>query len=132
MNAGDPQEAGLFDSLGRLASEGLGLVQNRAELLSVELQEEKARLLEVLLWMAVFLFFGIVFVLVLTATVVMVFPQGVRIYVAGAFSVLYLIGAVWAWTRFRNRMGSSLPLAETIAESKKDREVLVGELAGRT
>jgi uncharacterized membrane protein YqjE len=132
MNVRDPEPAGLFDSLGRLASAGLALVNNRAELLSVELQEEKIRLLEVLLWMAVFLFFGIVFVLVLTATIIMIFPSSLRIYVAGGFSFLYLVGAIWAWVQFRSRMASSLPLAQTKNETKKDREVLIGELAGRT
>jgi uncharacterized membrane protein YqjE len=132
MNPSDPQPAGLFDSLGRLANAGLSLVHNRAELLSVELQEERTRFLEVLLWMALFLFFGIVFVLVLTATIVMICPPDVRIYVAGAFSFLYLVGALWAYGQYKKRMVSSQPLAQTIDETKKDRDLLIGELSART
>jgi uncharacterized membrane protein YqjE len=73
-----------------------------------------------------------VFVLVLTATIVMLFPQSLRLYVAGAFSFLYLVGAIWAFAQFRSRMTSAQPLAQTINETKKDREALIGELAGRT
>jgi uncharacterized membrane protein YqjE len=129
MSMREPEPTGLFDSLGRLANAGLGLVHNRAELLSVELQEEKTRLLETLLWMAVVLFFGIVFTLVLTATIIMIFPQEVRIYAGGAFCVLYLIGAIWALGQFRSRMSGPTPLDKTVDETRKDRDVFISELA---
>ena len=118
---------GLLQSVRRLADTGLALLHNRAELFAVELQEEKSHLIEILLWVAVLLFFGILSVLVLTATLIMLASEGTRIYVAGGLSLVYLVGAVWAWLRLKARLETRLPFAQTITEVKKDRDWLFDE-----
>ncbi len=115
---------GLFQSLRRLADTALGIVHNRAELFAVELQEEKANLIEILVWVSVLLFFGMLCVLVLTATLILLCPADYRIYVAGGFSFLYLVGAIWAFTRLKARLQAPTPFAQSISEVQKDRELL--------
>src|SRR4051812_6927516 len=92
----EPASSGLFSSLRKLLDTGLAALQNRAELLSVEFKEEKDQAMELGLWLCLVLFFAIMTVLVLTATIVLLFPEERRVYVAGALTLLYLIGAIWS------------------------------------
>jgi len=110
-----------FATLARkLARTGLGALGNRAELFAVEWQEEKARLLEVLVWAIGLLFLGIVGILLLTAIIIFLFPEDERIYVAAAFAFLYLAGAVAAGLTIRSRLKHA-PFAESIEQLRKDR-----------
>jgi uncharacterized membrane protein YqjE len=124
MSDSEPPPAGLFSSLRRLADLSLGYLANRAELFSIELQEEKSFLIEVLLWAVVLLFFGMLAVLLLTATIIFLFAPDVRIYVAGGFSFLYFWGAVWAFFRLKSRLKCPMPFSQSIEEVKKDRQWL--------
>src|SRR5205814_896146 len=92
----DSEPVGLFGSARNFIDTGLAAVQNRAELLSVEFKEEKDHILEVGFWLTFALFFGIMTVLVLTATVILLFSEEYRIYAAGAFCIVYLAGTIWA------------------------------------
>src|SRR5438552_16306589 len=80
----------------KIARTGLGLLVNRGELFAVEWQEEKARLVSLLIWGLGFLFLAILGMGMLMATVVFLFPPGQRIYVAAAFTILYFLGAIAA------------------------------------
>jgi len=122
----DSEPAGLFGSARNLIDTGLAAVQNRAELLSVEFKEEKDHILEVGFWLTFALFFGIMTVLVLTATVILLFSEEYRIYAAGAFCIVYLAGTIWAILGLRKRLQSRpVPFAATVEELKKDREWLL-------
>jgi uncharacterized membrane protein YqjE len=122
----DSEPTGLFGSARNLIDTGLAAVQNRAELLSLEFKEEKDQILEMGLWLTLALFFGIMTVLVLTATVILLFPEEYRVYAAGAFCVVYLAGTIWAILGLRRRLQNrALPFAATVEELKKDREWLV-------
>ncbi len=106
--------------LGRLAHTALGAVQNRLELFGVEWQEERARLTQVLFWTMGLLFLAIMGMLLLTATIIFLFPPDYRVYVTAGFAALYLIGAVivWFWLRALLRRES---FTATIEETRKDR-----------
>src|SRR5438094_199588 len=122
----ESEPVGLFGSARNLIDTGLAAVQNRAELLSVEFKEEKDHILEVGFWLTFALFFGIMTVLVLTATVILLFSEGYRIYAAGAFCIVYLAGTIWAILGLRKRLQNRpVPFAETVEELKKDREWLL-------
>lgn len=109
----------------RLLRTGLGALHNRSELFLVELQEEKNRVIELAIWAGVALFMVLVFVLVFTATIIFLFPENLRVYVAGAFSFVYLAIGVFSLINLKTLVGkASLPFAETISEVKKDREWL--------
>ncbi len=116
----DNQTPGLGILLTRLFRTGYGLVQNRLELLTVEWQEERARMAELLLWACGVLFLGSMGLLLLTATIIFLFQEELRIYVAAAFTLLYLAGAVAAWFVLRSLV-KRRPFAESIDQAKKDR-----------
>ncbi len=125
MNQSGNQAAGLLGSLRRLADTGLAIVHNRVELFAVEVQEQKAHVIEVLLLVSVLLFFAMLCVLLLTSTIIFLFAQPARIYVAAGFSLLYLVGTLWAFWRLKLRLKYPVPFSETISEVRKDREWLI-------
>ncbi|HWH68048.1 MAG TPA: phage holin family protein [Candidatus Sulfotelmatobacter sp.] len=106
--------------VGRLARTGLGALQNRFELLALEWQQEKARLTELLVWAVGLLFLGIMGGVLLTATIIFLFPQEWRLYVAGGFTLLYFLGALGAWFSLKTLLKQE-PFAETLDQVKKDR-----------
>ena len=123
----DPTQppTGPFGLLRRLVNTGLRTIQNRIELLGIELQEEKCRLVELLLWTAVVVFLAIVAVVVLTIAVAYLAGESARPYVLLGAGVLYAAAAVTAVFVLRNKLTKEPPpLAETVAQIKKDREWL--------
>ncbi len=122
----EPASSGLLSSVRKLLDSGLAAVQNRAELLAVEFQEEKEHTTGLVMWITLCLFFGIMTVLVLTATIILIFSEEWRVYVAGALTLLYLIGAIWAVLGLKARLKNrAMPFSSTVEEIKKDREWLL-------
>jgi uncharacterized membrane protein YqjE len=125
MNEPDTNPPNLISLIRKAALTGVAALQNRGELFIVELQEEKNRAIESLIWTAVAGFLGIMFVLVLTATIIWLFPEDLRIYAAGGFCLIYLVGAVLALLNLKALIKNSLPpFSDSISEISKDREWL--------
>jgi uncharacterized membrane protein YqjE len=120
MAEGNHRSPGLLGLTQRLVSTGLGALQNRGELLTVEWQEERARLTQVLLAAVSFAFLAILGVVLFTTTIVLLFPVEQRVYVMAGFTVLYLIGAVVAWLVLRSLLRRA-PFAESLDQMQKDR-----------
>jgi uncharacterized membrane protein YqjE len=116
----DQQSAGLLTSAARLARTGLAAVQNRVELFAVEWEEERVRMMDVLVWGAAFVLLGVLAVLLLTVTIIFLFPQDLRIYAVVGFAVLYLVGAIAAGFGLRNVVRRE-PFPESLSQLKKDR-----------
>src|ERR1041385_7590570 len=116
---------GLVDSVKRMASTSVATLQNRLELFSVELTEQKYHLASVLFWAGLTLFLFSMALLLLTITVVFLFPPEYRPSIFAGLTGLYLLGAFLAVGKLRLgiKKGPS-PFADTIAELKKDREWL--------
>jgi uncharacterized membrane protein YqjE len=102
---------------------GLGALRNRGELLLVEWQEEKARLTELLVLAVCLIFLAVMAMMLLTATIIFLFPQAVRVWVAAGFTVLYLGGAAWAVFGIKSLVKRE-PFSETLNQVKKDKECL--------
>jgi uncharacterized membrane protein YqjE len=116
---------GLFQSLRKILDTGAGALQTRVELFAVELKEEKQNLLSLIIWISAALFLAMMAVIVITITVILLFEGERRLYAAGGFCVLYLLGAVTAFLKVRSRLReTSLPFSDTIEEMRKDREWL--------
>jgi uncharacterized membrane protein YqjE len=104
---------------------GVAALRNRGELFLVEFEEEKVRVIELLIWTAIAGFLGMMFLVVLTGTVIFLFPVGWRIYAAMGFCLLYLAAAIFAVLNLRALWRSTPPaFSETLAEVKKDTEWL--------
>jgi uncharacterized membrane protein YqjE len=114
---------GLRALVARLAHTGAGVLRNRGELLTVEWQQEKARLMELLIWTVVLLFLAIMGMILMTATIILLFPEDKRIYVAGGFTILYLAGAVGALFGLRSLLRRE-PFQESLQQARKDVEWL--------
>ena len=116
--------ADLPGSARSLARIGLGLVHNRLELLGLELAEEKDRLAGLLIWAGLLLTFTLMFLVVLTVTVVAFVPDGVRPVALLAFCAVYLLGALACLFKLRAKVKGPRPFDQTLKELSKDREAL--------
>lgn len=109
--------------LGRAGSTALRAVNTRVELLAVEWQEERLRLRDLLFWGLAVLFLVNIGALLLSAAIIFLFPENLRVYATFGLAVLYLCGAAGAWFALRAGLRRE-PFAETIEQAKKDREWL--------
>jgi len=126
--AASEHSGGLFGSIRRAADNCLSGVHNRVELFSVELQEEKLRLVRLLLWTGAALFSAFLAITIITIAVVALVPDGGRKAVILGFAVFYVIIAVVTCIKLRNEVKNAPPpLADTIGELKKDVEALRGD-----
>src|SRR5580704_4041296 len=125
MDEGHESSDGLLDSLRRLLDTGLGVAQNRLELLSVELQEEKQRLVELLALTFATVALGLMALIVISFTIVVLFWENGRLPVLIILSVVYTAATVWAACRLRAlAKNGPPPLRDSVEELKKDRECL--------
>jgi uncharacterized membrane protein YqjE len=123
MPENEPRPRGVLASLRSLSDAVLALLQNRLELFGVEIQEQKERLVKVLVLAAVVVFLGNMAAVVLTVTIVVLAGEKARGPVLIVLSVLYALAAVAAFLALRKELRSGPPpLSETVSELKKDRD----------
>jgi len=116
---------GVPELLRKLVATGVAALRNRGELFLVELEEEKIRVIELCIWVCALCFLAMMFLVVLTGTVIFLFPAEKRIYVAAGFCGFYLLGTILAWLNLRALWKHSpVPFSDTLAEAKKDSEWL--------
>src|SRR6476659_3606620 len=123
MTGTSHREPTVGGTLRRTLVTSLGALQNRGELFLVELEEEKTRLVTMLLWGVGALFLGMMTVLLLTGTILFLVPENYRLYVAAGFTVLYLSVTLWAVFSLKAIL-KQIPFDETLAQIRKDRELL--------
>lgn len=124
MEQGETERHGVFGRLRRLGSTAVGILQNRLELLAVELQEERVRLLDALLLMALVVALGFLTLTMVTVAVLIVLwdKYGVNgLLVVSAAGFVCTLIAYW---RLRVRFKNWPFLLGTLAELRKDRECL--------
>ena len=123
MPDSESTSTGTFASIRKLGGIFAAVLQNRADLLAVELQEEKYRLVEVLILVGVALALGMMALFVFTGVIVFSVPEAYRIWVACGLGVVYLLGIVGLWSRIKKLLANQ-PFPETINQIKKDWECL--------
>jgi uncharacterized membrane protein YqjE len=117
----EPRTSGFFASLRRLSDNALSTVQNRIELLAVELQQEKAWLIATLMWAAATIFFGGLAILAVVATIIYFAPEPARPWVLLGFAVIFIWIGINAITGLRRCLREKPPpLGDSINELKKD------------
>ena len=125
MAPDEPPRQGVVESLRKLCDTGLGLLHNRIELFAVEVQEEKERLVKLLMQAAAVVFLGNMAAFVITLTIVYLVGETARVAVLIGLGVLYLVLTVVAFLMLRRDLkSSSPPFDATVSELKKDREWL--------
>lgn len=125
MDDGEPKPGGWLDSARSTADSLLGLVQNRFELAGVELQEEKIRLLNLLVWLAVAIALGTAGLLIgMGALALFLWDKAGYAGLIGLALVALAGGAGILHTIHRRIHTARPPFAQTVAEFRKDRECL--------
>lgn len=118
---------GFTASVRRLGRGLLASLRTRAELLSIELAEEKERRQEMLILAvlgALFLALGLQLVAFL---VVVVFWDSARLAAAAGVTVLYVGISAWAFLRLRSKWRNSpAPFAASLNEIVKDMDAMQG------
>jgi uncharacterized membrane protein YqjE len=122
----DPPSFGLFRTFRKIGDTVLAAAQTRLELVSLELQEEKGRLIKLAVWLAAAVFLGVMAMVLVTLTIVFAFGEEARVYVLAGLSLFYIVAALVAFFQIRSRLRKGLlPFADTISELKKDRSLLL-------
>lgn len=118
---GSEPPSGFLAGFRRIAETVLSTLQNRVELIAVELQEEKVWFLNTLLRAAATIFFSVFAVMLLTVMIVLLFPEAARPYVLAVFCLMFGSLAVSMWLGLRKWVTERPPpLDDTVSELKKD------------
>jgi uncharacterized membrane protein YqjE len=116
-----PAAPGLFESLQAFLRSWVSLLQTRLELVSSDLEEQRARWSEIIVFAAASAFclsFGL---LLLTLFVVVLFWDTHRLLVLGGFTFLYLAAGLLAVFVIRKKLNEKPRiLSATLAELSKD------------
>lgn len=122
----EPASPGLFHSARKLLANLAGLAHTRLELISTELQEELARLGEILLAAIVSLFFAFLGIAFVAVAVMIAVGEEYRLAVAMMFAALFLIiGALSAWWMRRVARAKPRVFDASLDELRKDHDLLM-------
>ena len=125
MANGTAHPTGFLDAFKALGDGLLGSVQDRLELFSVELQEEKFRLIRIFFWISTAVFTGLMVVAFASLTLVYLFWESARLAVLGGLTAFYAIAfTVIVVTFCRYLARQPHPFDATLAEFGKDRECI--------
>jgi uncharacterized membrane protein YqjE len=116
---------GLMESLKRMTGTLLAIFQTRLELLSIEVDEERLNIRQMLLYGSIALLFFVLATILLTAFVVVVFWDSYRLQVLSGFIGLYFVAGALAWNalhRVANR--KSQLFSASLAAFADDRDQL--------
>ncbi|MDD5384808.1 MAG: phage holin family protein [Gallionella sp.] len=117
--------SGLMGSIKQLLSTLTSIASTRLELLANELQEERLRLTQMLLFASFVLFCFGMCILLLTAFIVVLFWDDHRLAVLGALSVLFFaLGTLMAMLLRSKTQAKCRLFSASLAELAKDREQL--------
>ncbi len=122
----DPSSAspGITASLAELGDSLIGTLQERIELVSVELQEEKFRLIRLVIWISVAVFAGVMTLTFATLTIVYLFWESARLGVLTGFTMFYGAALAWVIVLLRRMSTHPKPFEGTIKTLKEDRECI--------
>jgi uncharacterized membrane protein YqjE len=124
MNGPDPP-SGLFASLRRLLATTLEIAQVRLSLLGTEIELEKQRLFDGLLWAAVALLLLCIGLVLSCGFIILLFWDGYRLTATGVMTLLFLVGGMLLMREARQRLHNPAGLFSTsVTELQRDRAEL--------
>ena len=128
-----PPSGGLYASLRGLIATAIGLLRTRLELLATELQEEKLRLISIVVYGAAAIFmFGVGLVL-LAIFVAVLFWDSHRLLVMGGLTAIFLLCGLGSLLLVQRQVrGGSRLFSASLAEMAQDRQALQGKSEGQS
>src|SRR5690242_11179786 len=117
----ETEPTGLVGSLRRAVQLIGATLLNRVELFAVEFQEERYRLVELMLMVGGALVLALLSLIIFSGVVVFAFAQEYRIYVAAGLGLVYFAGGITLAVRTR-RLLREQPFTETVQQVRKDWE----------
>lgn len=119
------RSSGLLESIKNLSATLLAIGQTRLQLLSNDLEEERAWLTSMLAWTLIAFFCASLALILATLLIVIMFWDTYRLTALGIMTGIFMLGAGYAWRVVCN-MARSKPrlFSASIAELSKDREHL--------
>jgi uncharacterized membrane protein YqjE len=102
----------------------LTIGENRLVLLTVEVQEERERLLHTILLALGVATFGLLTGITLTALIVVLFWACSPVLALITLTALYATAGLWLYRQLTARLGNAQPLAATLDQLRKDRACL--------
>ncbi|WP_240264617.1 phage holin family protein [Pseudomonas aeruginosa] len=113
-------------SLRRFGAAFLGLLHGHVELFGIELQEQKANTLRLLLFAGLALVFALLLLVGLSLLVLIVFWDTNRLAAALGLCLFYVIGSLFCgWCLYQSINDESSPFSATLEELANDRERLL-------
>ncbi|MFK8330091.1 phage holin family protein [Pseudomonas sp. BJa5] len=110
----------------RLGAAVLGLLHGHVELFGIELQEQKARTLSLLLFAGLALVFALLLLIALSALVLVLLWDSYRLAGVIGLCVFYGVAALFCALRLKAAVhDESSPFSSTLEELAKDRERLL-------
>jgi uncharacterized membrane protein YqjE len=123
-----PGSSGLLGSLRGFADGLIGSAHDRLQLLAVELQEEKNRLIQIFIWISAIVFLAMLAVVFASMALVVLLWETSRITVVCSLAGVYIAALVVAVIGFRRYLKRQpKPFAETLNELREDRECIRAE-----
>jgi uncharacterized membrane protein YqjE len=122
MEPAPPASAGYLSSLRHLGDGFLASVQDRLRLFTVELQEEKFRLIQTFFWISAAVFTAMMAITFASLTLVYLLWDSARLAALGGLTLLYLGTLVVIVVLFRRYLARQPdPFAATLQELGEDR-----------
>jgi uncharacterized membrane protein YqjE len=118
------KSASLFGSVRRLLDTGLSIAESRVELLAIELQEEKHRIIELVLLTAIVSAMGMMAVTLATFAIVVFFWEEGHLIALSVLAIAYLISTALAFRVLKRRTDRRTAFNDTLNELSKDRACL--------
>lgn len=122
MDTEAPSSPGLLSSIRGLADGFVGSVHDRLELVSLELQEEKHRLIRTAIWLGALLVLGLLALVFASVALLVVFWETARVAVAVSLAGAFILATVGTALGFKAYLARQpKPFAGTLAELQEDR-----------
>jgi len=122
MDRGTPAPASFMGSLRSLGDGLLASMEDRLELFSAELQEEKFRLIQTVIWICAAAFTGMMAIIFASLTLVYLFWDSARIAVLVGFAATYAVALAAVIIGFRRFLARQpQPFEGTLREIREDR-----------
>ena len=123
MNDSPPNPGGWLELLRRMGESFLALLRNRFELFSVELQEEKLRLLNLVLWICLAAALGFAGVFVgIVALAFLLWTLAGYLGLIGLAAICFGAAVAIIMGISKKIQSGPAPFAQTVAEFRKDSE----------